>query len=155
LELGLASLNTAVLLTSSLTMAMTEPFLERGKVKHAAFTLLLTALLGALFFGLKCYEYHLDFLKGLMPGFRFEPSFAAPKGLYLFFSLYLLLTGLHAVHLTIGVAWCGAMVVSLAQKKPSAQASLGRVSVLGLYWHFVDIVWVFLLPLLYLVGGKG
>jgi cytochrome c oxidase subunit 3 len=157
LETGLAGFNTFVLLTSSLSMAASVRFLEDERPRMASRALILTALLGALFLALKGYEYVLDAQHGLLPGVFYHPEFSAPKELYLFFSIYLFLTGLHAVHLIIGVSWCS--VVARQVHRSARRSTRGLKShraateVLGLYWHFVDIVWVLLLPLLYLIGA--
>jgi cytochrome c oxidase subunit 3 len=154
LELGIAAANTAVLLTSSLTMVLAGHFLEKGKPRTAVILLAITAALGAGFLALKGYEYVLDWQHGTIVGFFYHPNFAAPKETVLFFSLYLLLTGLHAIHLTIGVIWCSVVALGIARlKAPKARSWHAPIEVLGLYWHFVDIVWIFLLPLFYLVGG--
>jgi cytochrome c oxidase subunit 3 len=159
LELGIAATNTAVLLTSSLTMALSVHFLEAKRKHYVVGFLILTAVLGAAFLGLKGYEYLLDYRHGTLAIVGYNPDFLAPKEVALFFSLYFLLTALHAVHLTIAVIWCTFLACRIGATKIYQESTMtkwrGPVDVLGLYWHFVDIVWVFLLPLFYLLGeGK-
>ena len=156
LKLWLAGLNTAVLLTSSLSMALAVFYLDQ-KRRRACFTALLTtAALGTAFLILKAYEYFLDFKEGTLPisigGHAYHPIFAIPKEGFLFYSLYLFLTSLHAVHLTLGIVWCLVVAMRVRNTAEPFTESRGKVDILGLYWHFVDIVWIFLLPLLYMVG---
>ena len=154
LKLWLAGLNTGVLLTSSLSMALAVFYLEQKRRKACVISLWTTALLGSIFLALKGYEYFLDAQEGTLAGFAYHPAFTIPKEGFLFFSLYLFMTTLHALHLTIGVVWCIAIALKVRGSKDPIDASRGKVDVLGLYWHFVDIVWIFLLPLLYMVGDK-
>jgi cytochrome c oxidase subunit 3 len=111
-----------------------------------------TALLGALFIGVKLYEWHLEAALRLLPGpnFVFPAAHAGPA--QLFFWLYFGMTGLHAVHLTIGVGLC-LIIAVLAWRGAFSREHHAAVEVVGLYWHYVDIVWLFLYPLLYL-GGR-
>ena len=147
----LGTLNTAILLTSSLTMVLA---VESSSLKGAPRTRLwiaLTVLLGLSFMGFKSLEYYQDYREHLVPwlDFRFDAAHAA--GAALFFSLYFVTTGLHALHLTIGIAIL--CVLSRQLRTHSRPENLhGRVEVVGLYWHFVDVVWIFLYPLLYLVA---
>jgi cytochrome c oxidase subunit 3 len=150
LDLWLGGLNTAVLLTSSLAMALAVAAARAGALRHTILLLLATAALGALFLGIKGYEYLKEFHEGLMPGvgppFPFEPAASE-----LFFNLYFAATGLHAFHLACGIA----AVLLFAWLVTGGWLALPerevRVEALGLYWHLVDIVWLFLYPLLYLI----
>ena len=160
LESTLAGWNTAVLLTSSLTMALSIYQLKSAHLKQSATFLALTALLGSLFLAIKGYEYLIDARHGLLVGFSYAPVPPLPPQASLFFSVYLLLTGLHALHLTIGVGWCLTMMIriyraSRAYSVMRPNPMLSPTEVLGLYWHFVDIVWILLLLLLYLIGVKA
>lgn len=151
LDVWLGTLNTAVLLTSSLTMALAVQWLAQTQRERAKLALFATALLGMVFLGIKTYEYVLDYRHALIPGLRFSPAFKFPKEMVLFFSLYFLGTSLHALHLLIGILWASTLGLGLFFKRFEGDW-LGRVAVLGLYWHFVDIVWIFLFPVFYLGG---
>ena len=152
LNLTAGTLNTAVLLTSSLTVALADHFIYGGKVRLAAFMLAVTLLLGLLFLLIKGYEYRLEFNHHLIPfldqGFHWSgPNADATR---LFFNLYFSMTGLHALHLLIGLlSIFVTLLLTLRHTNPIRLQSITRI--VALYWHFVDLVWVFLFPLLYLV----
>jgi cytochrome c oxidase subunit III len=154
-DVVLGSINTAVLLTSSFGMALAVDACRRGQRRRGALCLVVTAALGALFLGIKGTEYVHDFQQHLLPGpsFRF-PAAAADAGIadgaQLFFYLYFVMTGLHAVHLTIGIAAVLLVAAGLGLSRPAV--NVNTVETTGLYWHLVDIVWIFLYPLLYLVS---
>jgi cytochrome c oxidase subunit 3 len=144
----LGTLNTALLLTSSCAVALAVAAEEHGAHDWVPRLLWLTAALGLAFMALKGIEYSHDWHNGMVPGAGF--ALASTPGAELFWLLYFLTTGLHAVHLTIGVA-----VIALfawGARRPSGWAHAPRLQVAALYWHFVDVVWIFLYPLLYLVG---
>ncbi len=143
--LGVA--NTAVLLTSSLAMAYADAAAERGAGRRAIAWLAVTAVLGALFLGIKGFEYRTEYVEGLL---AFAPHAGLAPAEQLFFNFYLFLTGLHAVHLTIGIGAVLAAARAFSVPRPG-DARAAQVRVTALYWHFVDVVWIFLLPLLYLV----
>jgi cytochrome c oxidase subunit III len=149
-SLALGTLNTVVLLTSSLTMALAVQREAVGRRSAAAVLLGVTAALGLLFAGVKTFEYHADYVEHLVPAldFRFDPTYAA--GARLFFWLYFALTGVHALHLAIGIALTLLAVRWL--RAADARQHGGRIRVVGLYWHFVDVVWIFVFPCLYLVS---
>lgn len=151
LDIPLGFFNTLVLLTSSLTMALTVHYSQRGLRKQQLLWLLITMALATTFLVVKGFEYHHKFVEGLIPGanFRFEPAehFRVAQ---LFFSLYFAMTGLHALHVLIGVLVMAVLAVLIAIKHPTVQDFV-PVEMVGLYWHFVDIVWIFLFPLLYLI----
>ncbi len=148
-ELGAA--NTLVLLGSSLTMALAVRSAQLGKRAGTVIGLIATIVLGSVFLGVKAYEYSHKFHENLIPG----PSFVFPGSeadhAQLFFSLYFAMTGLHALHMVIGVGILGTLTVMAARKRFSAEYH-NPVEIGGLYWHFVDIVWIYLFPLLYLLG---
>lgn len=157
-DLLLGTVNTAVLLTSSLCMAMAGRAREGDALRAAARWLVATAFLGIVFLVIKGAEYHMEFGEHLFPGAGFAPSDArTPEqahGMELFFLLYFAATGLHALHLAIGV--CVSLVLAWALWRRGAEgASVNAVEVTGLYWHFVDVVWIFLYPMLYLVMRAG
>jgi cytochrome c oxidase subunit 3 len=132
-------------------MAMAVHSSESGRNKAIVRYLLLTMLLGTVFLGIKFYEYYQKFVEHLIPGpaFRFEEALAAPA--QIFFSLYFAMTALHAVHMIIGLGLLSWMALKARRDRFSA-AYYTPVELTGLYWHFVDLIWIFLFPLLYLVG---
>jgi cytochrome c oxidase subunit 3 len=151
LNVPMGFFNTLVLLTSSLTMALTVHFAQRGDSRKQLLFLLVTMALACTFLVVKGFEYHHKFVEGLVPGanFRFEPV-EHLRVAQLFFSLYFAMTGLHALHVAIGVLVMSILAVLIAIRHPSVQDFV-PVEMVGLYWHFVDIVWIFLFPLLYLI----
>lgn len=152
LNLTLAAVNTVVLLTSSLTMALAVHAAQLGRCRMLTACLALTALLGTGFLVIKAVEYHGDYVDDLVPGLQFhEGDWQDPGGAKLFLLLYYLMTGVHAVHLIIGITLM-AVLAWLGRGGRYGQAYHAPVEVGGLYWHFVDVIWIFLLPLLYMVG---
>lgn len=147
--------NTAVLLTSSLAMAFADQAARRGRRDLVRWCLLATALLGVAFLGLKGYEYSEVIRDHLVPGAGFHPDhpLAHPAPVQLFMFLYFAMTGLHAAHMIAGLAATG-WVLWLNHRGRVTRARPDAVEMLGLYWHFVDCVWVFLYPLLYLVTHR-
>jgi cytochrome c oxidase subunit 3 len=145
------TLNTVVLITSSLTMALAVRASQLGDRRLLMLFLILTMALGTAFLGVKAFEYYTEFSEHHVPGvgFEFEPKYF--RHAQLFFSLYFVMTGLHALHMIIGL---GVMTVMLwwAWRGIITKDYYGPIEVSGLYWHFVDIVWIFLFPLLYLIG---
>ncbi|WP_448188753.1 cytochrome c oxidase subunit 3 [Azospirillum sp. sgz301742] len=146
----LGTLNTGVLLTSSLLVALAVTAARQGRQQRTAGLLAGAAGLGVVFLAIKGVEYHQEFREGLMPGLGFR--LADQPGAELFFNLYYAATGLHAVHLTIGVL----LMLGLSARVLGGYLRLPEraitVELPGLYWHVVDIVWVFLYPALYLVS---
>lgn len=149
LSLPLGTVNTAVLLTSSLAVAIALILAERGDDRHARLALLATTLLGLAFLAIKALEYDHEAQQGLLPilGLPFRFSGTDPQHARLFFDAYLALTGLHAVHLLTGIGLLTALAVGWRRLQRPAHAL--RLS--ALYWHLIDVVWVFLFPILYLV----
>ncbi len=147
-SLWIGSINTFILLASSLTMALAVHAAEEGAWDIVQRFLWITALLGTIFVCLKFYEYFLHWQHHKIPGVRFSAESPLGPHVELFFFFYFVMTGLHALHMTVGIAIVGLMAV-LARKRRLAYHM--PVETLGLYWHFVDIVWVFLYPMLYLV----
>ena len=154
-NLWIGATNTTVLICSSLTMAMGVHFAALGKRRLLVLCLILTLLLGGVFLGVKGYEYHDKFVHNEVPGLHFdcEGCQDAPHT-PLFFSLYFGMTGLHAAHMVIGV---GVLLVLIWQawKGRFTPDWYTPIENFGLYWHFVDIVWIFLFPLLYLIDRSG
>ena len=151
LDIKLGAFNTAVLLLSSLTMALAVWASSIGKRKLIILFLLATMVLGAVFLGVKVVEYKQKFDHHEVPG----PHFVVPEGLsttsQMFFSLYFCMTGLHALHMIIGFGLLTWLVLKARRDEFTPEYNT-PVDLVGLYWHFVDIVWIFLFPLLYLLG---
>lgn len=148
-DIVIGTANTALLLTSSATMAVAVWAGRAGFRGTVLAGLVLTALLGAGFLGLKALEYAKDIDEGLVPGAAAFP--VAEPGAQLFFSYYWAMTGLHAVHLVIGVGIVALSAWRLWRGGLDWRGT-GYLHVLGLYWHFIDVIWIFLFPLLYLMG---
>ncbi len=151
LDWKLGGINTAVLILSSLTMALAVRAAALGQRMQIVVFLIATVVLGSIFLGVKVVEYADKFEHHLVPGAHFAFPGANERPAEIFYSLYFAMTGLHAVHMIIGIpillylafrAWRGGY----------GPAYHTPVEMTGLYWHFVDIVWIFLFPLLYLVG---
>lgn len=158
LNILIGALNTVVLLTSSLTMALAVHAAQTDNRRRLVWCLVLTAALGALFMVFKAREYYLDYRENLVPGLAFqedewtlESPPVNPRHVQLFLVFYYFLTVLHAIHLTVGIGLMAVLIV-LAARGRFAGGHYGPIEVSGLYWHFIDIVWIFLLPLLYLIG---
>lgn len=150
LDATLGAINTGVLLVSSLMMALAVHSAQTGSRKALMLFLLLTMLLGIVFMGIKAVEYYTHYTDRLAPGINFAFTGPQAHGVELFMFLYFAMTGLHAVHLTIGILLVFSMLI-LSWRGRVSQAYWTPVELTGLYWHFVDIVWVFLFPLLYLI----
>jgi len=150
LDLTLGAINTAVLIASSLTMALAVHASQLGKRSVLLTFLPLTMILGAVFLGIKAVEYADKFHHHLVPGAHF--AFAGPdaRQAEIFFSLYFAMTGLHALHMVIGLGVLAVLVLQ-ARKGRFGTGYHTPIEIAGLYWHFVDIVWIFLFPLLYLI----
>lgn len=147
-KIVLGTANTAILLTSSACMAMAVHSIEESAPRSAGWWFAATAFLGLLFLAVKGYEYFGEYQEHLVPALNFD---AARYGnvAELFFIFYFCATGLHALHLAIGIAIVvGLAVLAFSRRLPSSEP----VRLIGIYWHFVDIVWIFLFPLIYLAG---
>lgn len=156
LNVLIGGINTVVLLASSLTMALSVRAAQTGRRRALVWCLVLTAFLGTAFLALKAVEYYSDYREKLLPGLAFAPAQWRQEGVdpahvQLFLIFYYVMTGLHAVHLTAGIIVIAVLAV-LAGRGCFTTDYHGSVEMWGLYWHFVDIVWIFLLPLLYLIG---
>ena len=151
LDITLGTFNTAVLIVSSLTMALAVFSASTGRRRALLLFLIATMVLGGVFLGVKAVEYGHKFHDHLVPGphFRFPGPYA--RQAEIFYSLYFAMTGLHAAHMIIGIGILTVLVLQ-ARKGRYGPAYYTPVEVSGLYWHFVDIVWIFLFPLLYLIG---
>jgi cytochrome c oxidase subunit 3 len=146
------AINTIVLICSSLTMALAVRAAQTSApARTQVGWIVATMILGAAFLGIKVIEYRDKFIHHLVPGEGFQWPGEYPEAAEMFYSLYFCMTGLHAIHMIIGL---GIMtVIAIMAWRRSFDASYYTpVEVSGLYWHFVDIVWIFLFPLLYLIG---
>jgi len=151
LDLLLGGVNTVVLIVSSLTMALAVHAAQLGKKKAIVWWLIATIVLGSVFLGIKGVEYGHKFDHHLFPGPHFVFEGPHARQVQLFFSFYFVMTGMHALHMVIGIGIL-AVLVWMAAIGRFHSAYYAPVEMTGLYWHFVDIVWIFLFPLLYLLG---
>lgn len=147
-NLVLGSVNTAVLLTSSLFMALAVAAVRRGKSRLAIAFQAATISLGTVFLVIKGFEWGAKIAKGIYPN---GPALLKmSNGGILFFGLYYTMTGIHALHVAIGLVLIGFMI-SGTRRKAIDERNFARLENTGLYWHFVDIVWIYLFPLFYLI----
>jgi cytochrome c oxidase subunit III len=156
MEIKLGALNTAVLICSSLTMVLAVHAAKEGKRKIVVVFLLITIVFGLMFLGVKAVEYHNHWLHHEVPGpyFAFEHTGNFdPRHVMIFFSLYFAMTGMHAFHMIIGVGLLSWLAWRAGRGDFSAEYN-SPVEMCGLYWHFVDVVWIYLFPLLYLISHK-
>ena len=154
ITLWLGAVNTIVLIASSLTMAMAVWSSQAGKKKLLTIFLIATLVLGCVFLGIKGVEYHQKYVEHHIPGWNYQfeanADVATNAHTQLFFSLYFAMTGLHALHMIVGAGlliW----LIKESMRGRFTPAYNTPVENIGLYWHFVDIVWIFLFPLLYLI----
>ena len=152
LDIFLGGFNTVVLILSSLTMALGVRSAQLGNNKRLLRWLFATFMLGNTFLLVKYFEYSSKFEHHLVPGYNFAwPVAGEAKGAEMFYCLYFAMTGMHALHMVVG----GGLLIYFmrrAMKNHFHPHYYGPVEIMGLYWHFVDIVWIFLFPLLYLIG---
>jgi cytochrome c oxidase subunit III len=166
LSILLGTVNTAVLICSSFTMAMGVYSAEMKRKGALVMWLLLTILLGVVFLGVKADEYHEKWEKHHVPGLNFSindfvhgseayPEEKLPVDMaqktQVYFSLYFAMTGMHALHMIIGISILIILVIR-ARQGAYTEGHMNTIENFGLYWHFVDIVWIFLFPLLYLIS---
>lgn len=142
--------NTIVLLFSSLTMALSIHFLQKNKQKQAIISLVTTLVCGLIFMGIKYIEYSHKFELGLFPGKFFTGDTGGVENLALYFSFYYSMTGLHGIHVIIGMG-CITWVLIRAIRGEFGPRYFTAVEGVGLFWHLIDLIWIFLFPLLYLV----
>ncbi len=161
LSIKLGAINTAVLLVSSLTVVLAVKAAETGNRKQLVAYLVITVMLGLVFLGIKADEYAEKFERHHVPGpsFQFTDKFddgarqipVNPKEAELYFSLYFAMTGMHALHMIIGCGLFSVLAV-LAWKGHYSPGYYTPIENAGLYWHLVDIIWIYLFPLLYLIS---
>jgi len=145
----LGGVNTVVLICSSLTMALAVRAAQVGSRMGQIVNLILTIIFGTTFLVVKYFEYAAKFEHHLVPGAHFDPTRDPAQQLY--FSLYFMMTGIHALHMVVGIILM-LIILRMAWKNQFGPEYFAPVEISGLYWHFVDIVWIFLFPLLYLIG---
>jgi cytochrome c oxidase subunit 3 len=151
LDILLGGINTVVLILSSLTVALSVHAAQTGARKAVVVFLILTILLGSVFLGIKVVEYSHKFHDGLVPGTHFKLTGPHAREVEMFYYFYFAMTGMHALHMIIGVGLMS-IIAWMAWRGRFTPDYYSPVEVSGLYWHFVDIVWIFLFPLLYLIG---
>jgi cytochrome c oxidase subunit 3 len=152
MNVTIGAINTGVLIFSSFTMVMAVRSAQLGQKKAIITFLVLTLILGCIFLSLKYVEYHEKWVDHHIPGpgFQYQDPRYVHQAQILFF-LYFAMTGMHAIHMIVGVGLLITLIVMAARNRFSS-AWYTPVEMIGLYWHFVDIVWIFLFPLLYLIG---
>ena len=152
MNVTIGAINTGVLICSSLTMVLAVRAAQLGRNKAIIGYLALTLILGTVFLVLKYVEYHEKWVDHHIPGPGFQ--YSDPRFFHqaqILFFLYFAMTGMHALHMIVGAGLLTTLMVMAARKRFSAEWYT-PVEMIGLYWHFVDIVWIFLFPLLYLIG---
>jgi len=157
LQTILGATNTVVLICSSLTMALAVWSAQTGVRRLQIIFLILTMLLGLAFLGIKAYEYYSKYVESHIPwgNFKWEgplPGTATVHTVQMFYWLYFAMTGLHALHMVVGISILSVLLF-LAWRGRFTPEYHAPMEISGLYWHFVDIVWIFLFPLLYLLGA--
>ena len=148
LNVWMGTINTVILLTSSMTVAMSITALQKGDKKLSIILLWITIAAALAFLVIKYFEWTAKFHHGLFPGM--EHYAALPPGERLYFYLYFFMTGLHALHVIVG----GVFIIVVIKKIGNGSVNQERYSLLensGLYWHLVDLVWIYLFPLFYLI----
>lgn len=150
----IGTINTAILLTSSFLVAWAVALAQRSLGRATALLLGAAALLGCVFLALKGVEYWLEFKEHLWPGAGFSFPHGDARAASLFFAFYFVATGLHALHVAIGVVVLSVIEVK-ARRGAYSERYHAPVTVAGLYWHFVDLVWVVLFALIYLPGRSA
>jgi cytochrome c oxidase subunit III len=151
LDVVAGSINTGILFTSSFTTALAVSTLKRDWKLSTIGLLLLSIVLGCIFLVIKGYEYHEKWVEGLVPGASFTSS--EPAHNQLFFIFDFALTGLHGIHLLIALGVMFVIVWLIVIRRVTGERYM-PLEISALYWHFVDVVWVFVFPLLYLIGGR-
>ena len=152
LSLPLGTINTAVLLSSSFAIALSTIWADDRRDRRARLAALATVLLGIVFLCIKGTEYWLEYQEHLAPALNFD--LAKHGGVAeIFFMFYFCATGLHALHLLIGIGMVAWLATWIGTGRIDRGGSTTRL--IGLYWHFVDVVWIFLFPLIYLAGRNG
>lgn len=151
LNVKLGALNTVVLIVSSATMVLGVSAAQRGNNKRAINMLLATVACGAIFCVVKYFEYSHKFHEGIFPGGLYTYKELAIPHVPIFFSFYFVMTGIHAFHVVVGMCLITWTILRIKRGQISKEF-FTPVELVGFYWHFVDLVWIYLFPLLYLLG---
>ncbi len=145
------AINTTVLICSSLTMALAVRSAQLSRQKATAWFIIGTMIFGIAFLGVKAYEYHEHYVEGTAPGVNWTIKGPDARQIELLFCFYFIMTGMHAFHMVVGLGLMSYLLRNTLKHRYNADY-YSPVEVIGLYWHFVDIVWIFLFPMLYLIG---
>lgn len=151
LDWKLGFTNTLVLIFSSFTMALGIYYCQKNQKQKAVVSLLITLLCGLVFMTIKYFEYHHKFELGLFPGKYFAFADAKHSNLALYFSFYFVMTGLHGLHVLIGMGLITWVLIRTA-KGEFNEKYFTPVEGVGIFWHIVDLIWIYLFPILYLIG---
>ena len=151
LDATLGTLNTFILITSSLTIALAIQRIQLDKKKQSAFLLAATILLALTFLFVKYLEYSHKFHLGQLPGKYYTFTGVEGTNPHIFFSIYFVMTGLHAIHVIAGILVISVILIGTLRNRYSPDY-YNPMENAGLYWHLVDVVWIYLFPLLYLIG---
>jgi cytochrome c oxidase subunit 3 len=151
LDLHLGTINTIVLITSSLTMALAIRSMQLGNKKGTIINLVLTLSLASVFLIIKYFEYSHKIHVGQLPGKFYTFTGVEGTNPHVFFSVYFLMTGLHGIHVLAGMCVIGWIMAKTMRNAFSAEYYT-PIEMTGLYWHLVDLIWIFLFPLFYLIG---
>lgn len=151
MDILLGSINTAVLICSSFTMALAVYSAQSGSTKLVNLFLLITMAIGCIFLAIKFTEYYIHYLDHKAPGVWFDSAGPNSGNVELFYVFYFVMTGLHAFHMLVGLGLLGFTLLRNLAGQITAQY-YNPIEVVGLYWHFVDIIWVFLYAIFYIPG---
>jgi len=151
LNVELGTVNTIVLISSSVTMALAIHFIQTGKKKISVGFLVTTLIFAAVFLVIKYFEYSHKFHVGQLPGKYYTFTGIQGDNPHIFFSVYFAMTGLHGIHVIAGMVAISWILVKTIRNRFSPEYYT-PMEMTGLYWHLVDLVWIFLFPLLYLIG---
>ncbi len=151
LDVTLGALNTVVLITSSLTMALSIRCMQLGNRKRTMHLLLVTLILAGVFLIVKYFEYSHKIHLGQLPGKYYTFTGIEGNNPHIFFSIYFMMTGLHGIHVLAGMGVIG-WILKRTSRGDFSPEYYTPIELTGLYWHLVDMIWIFLFPLLYLIG---
>jgi cytochrome c oxidase subunit 3 len=151
LDWRMGAFNTVVLIASSWTMALSIHYIQRGMNSKATMCLITTIVCGGIFMVVKYFEYMHKIHDGLLPGHFFHHAEAVHSNLAMYFGFYFVMTGLHGTHVLIGMSLIG-WVLYRHLRGDFEPHYFTPVEGVGIFWHIVDLIWIFLFPLLYLVG---
>jgi cytochrome c oxidase subunit 3 len=151
MDIALGTINTAILIGSSLSVVLAVQAAQQNRRRVLVRALALTIVLGLVFLGVKFTEYFHKYEEGLVPGLNFDYSTDQARHAAIFFSFYFAMTGMHALHMIIGIGIFSVLLLAARRGRYDDQYYT-PVEIAGLYWHFVDIIWIFLFPLFYLLG---